>query len=61
MDMEGVNSSYNTMVSLMQEMFGDFVTEGEDVERRGYQDDKRQLSLPRYQPGYEVNDSIQSR
>merc|ERR1711936_870250 len=54
MDMEGVYSSYNTMVSLMQEMFGDFVTEGEDVERRGYQDDKRQLSLPRYQPGSEA-------
>jgi len=54
MDMEGVYSSYNTMVSLMQEMFGDFVTEGEDVERRGYQDDKRQLSLPRHQPGSEA-------
>jgi len=50
-DMEGVYTSYNTMVSLMQEMFGDLVTEGEDVERIGYQDDRTQLSLPGYREG----------
>lgn len=48
-DLDSVYSSYNAMVSLMQEMFGD---QGEQVEGgRGYQDDRRQLSLPKYQ-GY---------
>ena len=50
-DLEGVYSSYNTMVNIMQEMFGDIVTAGEEVERGGYNDDRMQLAVPHYQ-GY---------
>lgn len=50
-DLEGVYSSYNTMVNIMQEMFGDIVTAGEEVERGGYKDDRMQLAVPHYQ-GY---------
>jgi len=41
--MESVYSNYNTILSIIQEMFGDtMVEEG----RAGYQDDRRQFSLP---------------
>jgi len=42
-DMESVVTNYNTILSVMQQMFGDtMVEEG----RAGYQDDRRQFSLP---------------
>ena len=41
--MESVVTHYNTILSLMQEMFGDTML-GDG--RQGYQDDRRQLSLP---------------
>jgi len=41
--MESVYTNYNTILSIIQEMFGDtMVEEG----RAGYQDDRRQFSLP---------------
>ena len=41
--MESVVTNYNTILSVMQQMFGDtMVEEG----RAGYQDDRRQFSLP---------------
>ena len=56
-DLEGVYSSYNTMVNIMQEMFGDIVSAGEEVERGGYKDDRMQLAVPQYQ-GYCYHDSL---
>jgi len=42
-NMESVYTNYNTIISIIQEMFGDtMVEEG----RAGYQDDRRQFSLP---------------
>merc|ERR1712241_803146 len=42
-EMESVVTKYNTILSIMQEMFGDNMVEDG---RAGYQDDRRQLSLP---------------
>jgi len=41
-NMESVYTNYNTIISIIQEMFGDTMEEG----RAGYQDDRRQFSLP---------------
>jgi len=51
-DMESVFTNYNTILSAIQEMFGDtMVEEG----RPGYHDDRRQLSLPGQ--GYRYSDT----
>jgi len=42
-DMESVVTNYNTILSIMQQMFGDTMVEDS---RPGYQDDRRQFSLP---------------
>ena len=46
--MDSFYSSYNTMLNIVQEMFGDSIDRSEEkqVEKVGYQDDRRQLSLP---------------
>ena len=41
--MESVVTNYNTILSIMQEMFGDNMVEDG---RAGYQDNRRQFSLP---------------
>ena len=41
--MESVVTNYNTIISVMQQMFGDTMVEDG---RAGYQDDRRQFSLP---------------